>query len=121
MAQYSETKEGTFSITHFIVRLVVGAIVLAITAFLTPGFVISGIWPLLFGAFVLAALDYLAIRLLGVKATPFGRGITGFILAAVIIYLTQYFVAGYSVTMWGAILGAVIYGVVDLIIPGRAM
>ena len=111
----------TFNITHFLIRLVVGAIVLAITAALTPGFTINGIWPLLLGAIILAVLDYVALKLLGVNATPFGRGLTGFILAAVIIYVTQFFVSGFSVTWWGAIIGALVYGLVDLVIPGKAM
>lgn len=121
MAEYQNAETERFSVTHFLIRLLVGAIVLAITAALTPGFTINGIWPLLFGAVILAGLDYLATRLLNVHASPFGRGITGFILAAIIIYVTQFFVAGYAVTFWGALLGALIYGVVDLIIPGRAM
>jgi putative membrane protein len=62
-----------------------------------------------------------ALKLLGVNATPFGRGLTGFILAAVIIYVTQFFVSGFSVTWWGAIIGALVYGLVDLVIPGKAM
>jgi uncharacterized membrane protein YvlD (DUF360 family) len=119
--QYEKTGTETFNITHFIIRLIVGAIVLAITAALTPGFTIAGIWPLLLGAVVLAALDYIALRLLGVNATPFGRGITGFILAAIIIYVTQFFVTGFNVTWWGAIIGALVYGLVDMIVPGRAM
>jgi putative membrane protein len=119
--QYSGAKQGTFNISQFIIRLLVGAIVLAITAALTPGFRIAGLWSLILGAVVLAVLDYLALRLLGANASPFGRGITGFILAAVIIYLTQFFVTGFTVTIFGAIIGALIYGVVDAIIPGRAM
>lgn len=116
----SERKEG-FSITHFIVRLIVGMIVLGITAALTPGFSISNIWALGVGAIVLAIMDYVAQKLFGLNASPFGRGLTGFILAAIIIYATQYFVSGFNVTIFGAILGALIYGIVDLIIPGRAM
>ena len=119
--QYENTRSQGFSITHLLIRLVVGAIVLAVTAALTPGFEISGIWPLLFGAVILAVLDYLAARILKLDASPFGRGITGFILAAVIIYITQFFVAGYNVTILGALIGALVYGLVDLIIPGRAM
>ena len=119
--QYENTGTETFNITHFIVRLIVGAIVLAITAALTPGFTISGIWPLLLGAVVLAALDYIALRLLGVNATPFGRGITGFILAAVIIYVTQFFVRGFNVTWWGALIGALVNGLVDQLVPENAL
>lgn len=119
--QYENTQTGSFSIMHFVVRLIVGAIILGITAALTPGFSISGIWPLILGAIVLAALDYLMLRVFGVNATPFGRGMTGFILAAVIIYATQFFVTGFSVTIWGALIGALVYGLADLVIPGRAM
>ncbi|MCX7708227.1 MAG: phage holin family protein [Clostridia bacterium] len=115
------TRTEPFSITQFIIRVVVAAIVLAITAFFTRGFAINGLWSLLLGAIVLSGLDYLASRVLNVNATPFGRGITGFILAAAIIYITQFFVAGYAVTFWGAIIGALIYGIVDAIIPGKSM
>jgi len=44
-----------------------------------------------------------------------------FVLAAVIIYITQFFVAGYSVTLLGAVIGALVYGIIDAIIPGRGM
>jgi hypothetical protein len=39
-----------FGIGHFILRIIVSAIVLAVVAFLTPGFSINGIWPLLIAA-----------------------------------------------------------------------
>lgn len=101
--------------------MLVGAVVLAVTAFLTPGFTISGIWPLIIAAAVIALLDYLVQRIIGVDATPFGRGITGFIVAAVIIYVVKFIVPGYDVTLMGAILGALVYGIVSLLMPGRAM
>ena len=110
-----------FSIGQLLVRWLVGAIVLAVTAFLTPGFTISGIWPLIIAAAVIAILDYIVEMILGVDATPFGRGLTGFIVSAVIIYVVQYFVAGYDVTILGAILGALVYGIINLLIPGRTM
>ena len=105
----------------FIGRIVISAIILGITAFFTPGFSISGIWSLLLAALVLSVLDFAISRIANFDASPFGRGLTGFILAAAILYLTQYFVSGYSVTVFGALLGALVYGIVDAIIPGRAM
>ena len=114
-------KTQHFSITHFIIRFIVGAVVLGITAALIPAFSIANIWSLLLAALVIAVLDYLAQRMLGVDATPFGRGLSGFIVAAIIIYITRFIVPGYSVTIIGALLGALVYGLVDLIIPGRAM
>jgi putative membrane protein len=123
MDEVNENREKVenFTLMHFLVRLVSGAIVLAITAFLTPGFTISGLVPLIFAAVILALLDYIVLKFLGANATPFGRGITGFLLAAVIIYLTKFLVVGYDVTLLGAILAALVYGIVDMIVPGRAM
>lgn len=122
MADTNENaRVARFSITHFMIRLIVGAVVLVIAQALTPGFAISNIWALLLAAVVLAALDYLAQVLLGIDATPFGRGISGFIVAAVILYVIKFIVPGYSITLFGAVLGAIVYGLVDLIIPGRAM
>ena len=42
-----------------------------------------------------------------------GKGFVGFVLAAVILYVTQYFVAGYSISWIAAIIGSLIYGMVD--------
>lgn len=100
-------------------RLVAAAIVLAITAFFTPGFSISNIWSLALAAIVLTIMDYLIVKFTGLHASPFGKGFVGFILAAVTLYLTQYFVAGYSISWIAAIIGALIYGVIDYIIPGE--
>ncbi len=126
MAERERNNEGRqaesgWNIGSIVIRLIVAAVVLGITAFLTPGFSIDGIWALIIGAIVLAGLDYLVAKLIGVEASPFGKGIVGFITAAVIIYATQYFVAGFNVTIWGAIIGALIFGIVDAIIPGQAM
>jgi len=99
-------------------RLVTAAIVLAITAFFTPGFTINNIWSLAIAAIILTLIDYLIVKFTGLDATPFGKGFVGFILAAVTLYVTQYFVAGYSISWIAAIIGALIYGIVDYMIPG---
>ncbi len=99
-------------------RLVVSAIVLGITAFFTPGFSINNIWSLAIAAIVLTIMDYLIVKFTGLHASPFGKGFVGFVLAVITLYLTQYFVAGYSISWMAAIIGALIYGVVDYFIPG---
>lgn len=118
---YGNARRETSGVVGFIVRLVVGAIVLAITAWLTPGFRISNLYSLLLAAVVIALLDYVVFKLFKLDASPFGRGITGFIVAAAIIYATSFLVAGFKVTLFGALIGALIYGIVDALIPGRAM
>ena len=101
-------------------RFIAAAVVLAITAFFTPGFSINNIWSLGLAAIILTAMDYLITRFTGLHASPFGKGFVGFILAAVTLYLTQYFVAGYSISWIAAIIGALIFGVIDYIIPGES-
>ena len=56
---------------------------------------------------------------IGVDASPFGRGIIGFIVSVVVLYATQFFVAGYTISWVSAIVGALIYGIVASIVPGK--
>ena len=113
------SRNNTSTFGKIVGRLVTAAIVLAITAFFTPGFTINNIWSLAVAAIVLTIIDYLIVKFTGLDATPFGKGFVGFVLAAVTLYVTQYFVAGYSISWIAAIIGAVIYGIVDYIIPGN--
>lgn len=113
-----QSSSGTSTIGQIIWRFVAAAIVLAITAFFTPGFTINNIWALAIAAVVLTAIDYLIVKFTGLHASPFGKGFVGFILSAVVLYVTQFFVAGYTISWIAAILGAIVYGVVDYFIPG---
>lgn len=115
----NNTQSGASTAWQIVGRLVVAAIVLGITAFFTPGFSINNIWSLGIAAIVLTIMDYLIVKFTGLHASPFGKGFVGFILAAVTLYLTQFFVAGYSISWIAAIIGALIYGVVDYLIPGE--
>ncbi len=107
------------TVGQIIGRLIAAAVVLAITAFFTPGFTIDNIWALALAAVVLTAMDYLITRFTNLHASPFGKGFVGFVLATAILYLTQYFVAGYSISWIAAIVGALVYGVVDYFLPGN--
>ena len=115
----SNTQNGTSTVWQIIGRLVATAVVLAITAFFTPGFAINNIWSLAIAAVVLTVLDYLIVKFTGLHASPFGKGFIGFALAAIILYVTQFFVAGYTISWMSAIIGALIYGVVDYFLPGN--
>ena len=115
----SETNQNTGSgVWQVVGRLIAAAVVLAITAFFTPGFTINNIWALAIATIVLAVMDYLISRFTGIQASPFGKGFVGFALAAITLYVTQFFVAGYSISWMAAIIGALIYGVVDYFLPG---
>lgn len=113
----SSARPNTFG--QVILRFVTSAIILAITAFFTPGFAINNIWALAIAAVVLTVIDYLLATFTGLHASAFGKGFVGFVLAAVVLYVTKFFVAGYSISWIAAIIGALIYGVVDYFIPDQ--
>lgn len=115
----TSSENMTSTIGQMIWRFVAAAVVLAITAFFTPGFSINNFWSLAVAAIVLTIIDYLIVKFTGLHATPFGKGFVGFALAAIVLYVTQYFVAGYSISWMAAIIGALIYGIVDYFIPGE--
>ena len=115
----TNTGSAMGTVGQIVGRFIAAAIVLAITAFFTPGFSINNIWSLALAAIVLTIMDYLIVKFTGLHASPFGKGFVGFVLAVVTLYLTQYFVAGYSISWLAAIIGALIYGVIDYIIPGE--
>ena len=116
--QGNQSSSGASTVWQIVGRLIASAVVLAITAFFTPGFTINSIWTLAIAAIVLTIIDYLVIKFTGLHASPFGKGFVGFILSAVVLYVTQYFVAGYVISWMAAIIGALIYGIVDYFLPG---
>ncbi len=115
----SNSASGASTAWQIIGRLVGAAIVLAITAFFTPGFTINNFWTLVIAAVVLTVIDYLIVKFTGLHTSPFGKGFVGFALAAITLYVTQFFVAGYSISWMAAIIGALIYGVIDYFLPGN--
>jgi hypothetical protein len=115
----AESNSSMNTVGQLIGRFVVAAIILGITAFFTPGFSINNIWTLAISALVLTVMDYLIVKFTGLHAMAFGKGFVGFVLAVVALYATQYFVSGYSISWFAAIIGALIYGVIDYIMPGE--
>ena len=115
----SNANSNTSTVWQIIGRFVGAAIVLGITAFFTPNFTINNVWALALAAVILTAMNYLITRFTGLHASPFGKGFVGFALAAITLYATQFFVAGYSISWMAAIIGALIYGVIDYFIPGN--
>ncbi|MGG7077592.1 phage holin family protein [Clostridium sardiniense] len=116
-----KNQTNTNHFLKWLVRLVLFTIVLGVTAFFTPGFTISGFWSVVLAAVIISIVDYVIELFMGVDASPFGKGIKGFIVAAIIIYLTQFLVPNMSSSIVGALIAALIIGILDAIIPGRVM
>ncbi|MCH3963871.1 MAG: phage holin family protein [Clostridium sp.] len=109
------------SVGRYIIRLIITVIILAITSFLTPGFSIAGLWSYLAAAVVISIIDYLVEKFMGVDASPFGKGFKGFVIAAIILYLTQFIVPNMRVSIIGAIIAAIIIGILDAVLPSGVM
>lgn len=106
----------------FIIRFVVAALVLMVTAYFVPGFRMrGGFTTALIGAVVIAAANFLIEKLFRFDASPLGRGISGFLVSAAVIYFAQYFVPGMEVSLFGAVIGALVIGLIDTILPTRFM
>ncbi|MBE3573198.1 MAG: phage holin family protein [Moorella humiferrea] len=101
-----------------IVRFIVSALVLMLVGFILPGIRVAGFTGALIAAVVIALLGWLAEAVLGKRISPHGRGIVGFIVAAIVIYLAQFIVPAYlSVNIVGALLAALVIGVIDAFVP----
>ena len=100
-----------------LVRFIVSALVLMFVGFIVPQFTVGGFWSALFLALVIAAAGWVIEGIFGKRITPFGRGIVGFLTSAFIIWLAQFIVGNVNVTMIGAILAALVIGIIDLFIP----
>ncbi|MEF2243475.1 MULTISPECIES: phage holin family protein [unclassified Paenibacillus] len=100
-----------------VVRFVVAALVLMLVGMIVPQFSVGGFWSAFFLALVIAAFGWIIEGIFGKKVTPFGRGIVGFLTSALVIWLAQFIVGGVTVTWLGAILAALVIGIIDLFIP----
>ncbi|AIQ22816.1 phage holin family protein [Paenibacillus sp. FSL E2-8871] len=98
-------------------RFIVAALVLMVVSWIVPQFSVGGFWSALILALVIALLGWVVEGIFGKKATPFGRGIVGFIVSALVIWVAQFVVSGVSVSILGAILAALVIGIVDLFLP----
>ena len=104
---------------QFIGRLLAAILILGITAFFTPGFTLSSIWILALAIIILTILDFLIDNFTKLYFHPFIKFILGFILAGVALFLVQYFVIGYMISALSIFLGALVYGLVDYMLPSE--
>lgn len=105
----------------YIIRFLLTAIVLSVTSFFVPGFTIVNFWWALVAAVVISLIDYVVEMAFGLDASPFSKGLKGFVVAAIILYVAQFLVPNMVVTAVGAIIAAIVIGILDAIIPGRVM
>jgi len=101
-----------------LIRFVVSALVLFLVAWLLPGISVTGFTGAILAALVIAVLGYIVEALLGDKISPQRRGLVGFVTSAIVIYLAQFVVPNFlSVNVIGALLAALVIGIIDAFVP----
>jgi putative membrane protein len=100
-----------------IVRFVVSALVLMFAGLIVPGFRMIGFLNALLAAVVIAAVGWVIEATLGKNVSPYGRGLVGFLVSAVVIWATQFVVPGMQANILGALLAAFVIGIIDVFVP----
>ena len=119
MEEIQNFKNNTDSlrISQMIIRFITSLSIFAVTVFFTPNFTISSFPILILSAIIIILFDYLVSIITGIHDIPLGRGLVGFTCAALIIYLTQFFVDGYYISITSSLIAAAIYGIIDSMLP----
>lgn len=108
-------------ILSLIIKAVVSALAILLTSALSIGVTVNGFGTAVITAIVIALIDWAIEKFTGLDASPSGRGIKGFVVAAIVLFLAGKIVDGFTVSILGAVIGAAILGIVDAIIPGKRM
>ena len=101
-----------------IIRFIVAAVVLMVTAAVTPGFRSMGFGTALLAALIIAALDYVVQKLFKIDASPLGGTVRVYPISSDNLS-NPFLVPGMQINLWGAIIAALIIGVVDALIPAH--
>ena len=104
---------------QFIGRLIIAVIVLGITAFFTPGFDNSSLWILSISVIILTSFDFSIGCYTKLFYHPYLKLLIGFILSGIALYIVQYFTIGYILSLITIVLGAIVYGLVDYMLPNE--
>ncbi|NLJ73968.1 MAG: phage holin family protein [Firmicutes bacterium] len=100
-----------------VVRFVVSALVLMLVGYVIPGFKALTFFHALLAAIAIAAIGWVVESVFGTNTSPYGRGIVGFLVSAIVIWVAQFIVPGMSVSIMGALLAAFAVGIIDMFVP----
>ena len=106
---------------QFIGRLLSSSIILGITAFFTPGFYSNNMWLLFLSIILLTSVDFFIGTFTRLFFHPYLKLLIGFLLSGISLYLVQYLIIGYTLSLLPIVLGAVVYGLVDYMLPNEEM
>lgn len=101
-------------------RLLINTLALIITTWIVPGFEINGVWTAVLAAIVLGVVNTFIRPLMLLITLPFNiitLGLFTFVINALMLWMTAYFVRGVHINDWlSAILGAIVLSVTSTVL-----
>ena len=68
---------------------------------------------------LLTVFDFVISTFTALFTHPIVKGIIGFVLCTITLYVVQYVVTGYGISWIAALLGALVYAIVDYMLPAE--
>lgn len=102
-----------------LVRIITCISTFVFSVYITPNFNMASLPILLIASLFVVILDYFVATITNIHDYPLGRGIIGFLSSIVIVYSTQFFIAGFYISFLSSIIVALIYSVCDYCLPNR--
>ena len=103
-----------------LIRLFVSVLSFLLVGAFLPGFNLGRLVNALAVALVIAILGYLIELVPTIKHRRINskiRGLVGFIISVIVIYIAQFIIPELTISIIGALLAAVIIGIIDMIVP----
>lgn len=108
---------NTLRVKQLLLKVISATVILLLTSFFTLNFNISASPLLILSALSLVILDYIVSTLSGIHDIPLYRAIVSFVAASIIIYMTQFIVSGFYISMITAIIASLMYAVIQYFLP----
>ena len=105
---------------RLLISLLLNTLALIITAYIVPGFQVANFQSALLAAIVLGVINTFikpVLLFLTLPLTVVTLGLFVFVVNAIVLFLTSYFVTGLTINGWlPAILGAIVLSVISTIL-----
>lgn len=104
---------------QLILRFIAAILIFSATIFFIQNFN-NKYYPLIIiGSFLVVVLNYIIATFSGIHDSPLGRAIVGFVTFTIIIYVVQFFVPGFFISLLTSIIAAMLYALIESFLPNR--
>ena len=104
---------------QLILRFIAAILIFSSTIFFIQNFN-NKYYPLIIiASFLVVVLNYIIATFSGIHDSPLGRAIVGFVTFTIIIYVVQFFVPGFFISLLTSLIAAMLYALIESFLPNR--